>query len=444
MTVSPDETRERLSMADVHEAWPLLVPEDRLECFRALDPSEADDFFLSLSARDQRDLVLGLPAGERRLWLRVLPPDDTADLLQQVEFPEDREALLAQLDAATQREVRALMAYAEDDAGGLMNPRYVRVRPEMTAEEAISYIRRQLQEQPGSLNYGYVLDSDQRLLGVVSFRQLFGMTPEQRVRDAMTTRLVTAPESMDQEEVSRLIAQHHLIALPVVDEQRRMKGVVTADDVVEVVREEATEDIQKIGGTAVLGAPYLEVGVVGMIRRRAGWLSVLFLGEMLTATAMGYFEQEIARAVVLALFIPLVISSGGNSGSQATTLVIRAMALGEVRLKDWWRVVRGEFFSGLGLGAILGTLGVLRIVVWQGLFHSYGSHAAVIAITVGLSLMGVVLWGTLTGSMLPLVLRRLGFDPASASAPFVATLVDVTGLVIYFTIAKVLMSGTLL
>ena len=223
-----------------------------------------------------------------------------------------------------------------------------------------------------------------------------------------------------------------------------MKGIVTLDDIVDVVREEATEDIQKIGGTAALDAPYLRMGIMDMIKKRAGWLAALFIGETLTATAMGYFEAEIARAVVLALFVPLVISSGGNSGSQATTLIIRAMALGEVRLRDWWRVVRREFFSGLGLGAILATIGIIRILVWQAFFHTYGEHHLLVALTVAASLVGVVLWGTLVGSMLPFLLRRLGFDPASASAPFVATLVDVTGLVIYFTTAKIVLSGTLL
>jgi magnesium transporter len=444
MTEAPMvEARSKIALEDLRDAWLLLDQEDRVFGFRSLDPADADDFFLSLSTRDQRDLVLNLPHGERRLWLRLLPPDDAADLLQDV--PEDeRGELLAQLDPATQNDVRALLAYAEDDAGGLMNPRYARVRPEMSAEEAISYLRRQIKEQPGSLNYAYVLDADQHLEGVISFRQLFGMAPDQRIRDIMRKDLVTVPEDMDQEEVSRLFARHHLIAMPVIDERGRMKGVVTADDIVEVVREEATEDIQKIGGTAVLGAPYLQVGILGMIRRRAGWLSALFLGEMLTATAMTYFQNEIAKAVVLALFVPLVISSGGNSGSQATTLVIRAMALGELRLRDWWRVIRREFFSGLGLGLILGTIGVIRIVTWQGLFHTYGSHGIVVAITVGLSLVGVVLWGTLSGSVLPFVLKRLGFDPASASAPFVATFVDVTGLIIYFTTAKMVMKGTLL
>ncbi len=443
MTLSPADSSERIPLDDLRETWPLLDASDRLAAFRALNPAEADDFFLGLSTRDQCDLVLELPPGERRLWLRLLPPDDAADLVQEAPA-EEQQGLLQQFDEVTTREVRVLMAYAEDDAGGLMNPRFARVRPDMASDEAISYIRRQMRERPEIVHYAYVLDHDQRLLGVCSIRQLFRMMPEQRVQDIMRANPIALPEGLDQEEVGRLFAQHHLLALPVVDDAGRMKGIVTADDIVEVLREEATEDIQKIGGTEALGAPYLEVGLSSMVRRRAGWLSALFLGEMLTATAMGYFEAEIARAVVLALFVPLVISSGGNSGSQATTLVIRAMALGEVRLRDWWRVVRREFLAGLGLGAILAVIGVLRIFAWQGMFHTYGSHAGVVAITVGLSLMGVVLWGALAGSMLPFLLRRLGFDPASASAPFVATLVDVTGLVIYFTTAKVVMSGSLL
>jgi magnesium transporter len=229
-----------------------------------------------------------------------------------------------------------------------------------------------------------------------------------------------------------------------VDAAGRMKGIVTLDDVVDVVREEATEDIQKMGGTAVLDAPYLQVSTLGMIKKRAGWLSLLFVGESFTAVAMGHFEAEIASAVILALFVPLVISSGGNSGGQATTLVIRAMALGEVRLRDWWRVVRREFLAGLGLGAILASIGVVRIVAWEWFFHVYGPYYLLIALAVAISLVGVVLWGTMVGSMLPFVLRRFGLDPASASAPFIATLVDVTGLVIYFSVASVVLAGTLL
>jgi magnesium transporter len=325
-----------------------------------------------------------------------------------------------------------------------MSPRYARLRPEMSVDEAIAYLRRQAIERLETIYYVYVLDAEQHLLGVVTFRELFSAPAEKTVADIMRIQVVTAHERMDQEALGQLFATSRFLAIPVVDDERRLKGIVTLDDIVDVVQEEATEDMQKIGGMEALDAPYLQIGLGRMLRKRAGWLSALFLGEMLTATAMGYFEDEIARAVVLALFVPLIISSGGNSGSQATTLVIRAMALGEVRLRDWWRVVRRECFAGLGLGAILGTIGMIRILLWQALFHTYGGHAVLVALTVGLSLVGVVLWGTLSGSMLPFVLRRIGFDPASASAPFVATLVDVSGLVIYFSVASVILRGTLL
>jgi magnesium transporter len=313
----------------------------------------------------------------------------------------------------------------------------------MTVDEAISYLRRQAAHVE-TIYYAYALDDSQRLLGVVSFRHLFSAEPGKTVRDVMDTDVVSATTEMDQEAVAKIVTQRHLLAIPVVDAEGRMQGIVTVDDIVDVVEEEASEDIQKVGGMEALDEPYLEIGFWKMVRKRAGWLAVLFVGEMLTATAMGYFEKEIARAVVLALFVPLIISSGGNSGSQATTLVIRAMAVGEVRLRDWWRIVRREVSTGLVLGVFLAAIGLTRILVWQGIWHAYGPHYLLVGFTVAGSLVGVVLFGTLAGSMLPFILRRLGLDPASASAPFVATLVDVTGLVIYFTVASVIMRGTLL
>jgi magnesium transporter len=260
----------------------------------------------------------------------------------------------------------------------------------------------------------------------------------------MHPEVVTVRDDQDQEAVSRVFARHALFAIPVVDAENRIKGIVTLDDIVHVVQEEATEDAQKSGGQQALGAPYMEVSFASMVRKRAGWLVVLFLGELLTATAMTFFEDEIARAVVLALFVPLIISSGGNSGSQASTLVIRAMALGELRLRDWWRVARREIGAGIALGSMLGAIGLVRIELWQTVRPIYGEHHVLIAFTVFLSLIGVVTFGTMTGSLLPFVFRSLRFDPASASAPFVATLVDVTGLVIYFTVASAILSGTLL
>jgi magnesium transporter len=439
----PTDEREPLSLGEIRDVWPLLAHGDRIAGFLLLPRDEAEDFFFGLSARDQSDLVCGMPAREQRSWVRLLPPDDAADLVQAAST-EKRDQLLALLDEPTRREVTALLAYSEDAAGGLMNPRYIRLRPEMTVDEAISYVRKQMREQPRTIYYGYVLDGEQRLLGVVSFRELFTATVRTRVAEIMKRQVTTIPDQMDQETVSHKFSQAHLVALPVVNADGQMKGIVTVDDVVDVVQEEATEDMQKVGGVEALDAPYLQIELRKMIRKRVGWLSVLFLGEMLTASAMGFFEKEIARAVVLALFIPLIISSGGNSGSQATTLVIRAMALGEVRLRDWWRVIRREVVAGLGLGLVLATIGFIRIVTWEGLFHTYGPQYLSVASTVACSLVGVVMWGTIAGSMLPFILRRFGFDPASASAPFVATLVDVSGLVIYFTVAAIILRGRLL
>ena len=429
--------------SELYEAWPILSTEERVEGFEVLERKHADDFFLQLNARDRAELILGLPAGERRLWMRLLAPDDAADLIQEAPA-EEREGLLALLDDATRREVKGLLDYAEDDAGGLMNTRYSRLRADMTVDEAISYLRRDARAREKTVYYAYVVDVEERLLGVVSFRDLIVASGEKLVREVMRTEVISAREDLDQEALSQLFMRHHLMMVPVVDAQGRIKGIVSVDDIVDVVQEEATEDIQKLGGVETLEGPYLQVPLLRMIQKRAGWLAALFLGEMLTATAMGQFQAEIARAVVLALFVPLIISSGGNSGSQATTLVIRAMALGEVRLRDCWRVMHREFITGLGLGAILACIGLIRILTWQGLFNAYGEHYLLIAMTVALSLVGVVLWGSLIGSILPFILRGLGFDPASASAPFVATLVDVTGLVIYFTVAAMILRGTLL
>jgi magnesium transporter len=437
------ESQERLSAKDLRDIWSLLSPTERLEGFHLLSPEEADDFFLSLSSLGQSAILEGLPAGERRLWMRVLPPDDAADLLQHVSA-ETRASLLALLDEPTRREVTALLAYAEDEAGGLMSPRFARIRGEMTVDEAIAYLRRQARVQLETIYYAYVLDAAQRLLGVVSFRELFAASGDRLVRDVMHSPAVSVPENMDQEQVARVIAEHGFLAIPVVDAEGCMKGIVTVDDIVEVVEEEATEDIQKLGGMQALETPYLQASVGAMLRKRAGWLVVLFLGEMLTANAMSHFEADIAQAVVLALFVPLIISSGGNAGSQGSTLVIRALALGEVQLRDWWRILRRELVTGFALGGILAGIGFLRITGSEFLLGGYGEHFALIAITVGVSLIAVVAWGALIGSTLPLVLRGAGLDPASASAPLVATLSDVFGLVIYFSVAQQVLRGTLL
>jgi magnesium transporter len=434
---------KNLTSSELYDAWPVLSMAEQVEGFESLPRHDADDFFLQLSARDRAHLVLALPQGERRLWMRLLAPDDAADVIQEAPA-EERDGLLALLDDATRREVKGLLDYAEDEAGGLMNTRYSRLRADMTVGEAISYLRRDAQQREKMVYYVYVVDAEEHLLGVVSFRDLIVASADKLIRDVMHTDIVSARDDLDQEALSQLFMRHHLLMVPIVDAEGRIQGVVNVDDIVDVVQEEATEDIQKIGGVETLEGPYLQVPLLRMIRKRAGWLAALFLGEMLTATAMGQFQAEIARAVVLALFVPLIISSGGNSGSQATTLVIRAMALGELRIRDWWRVIRRELAAGLGLGLILASIGLLRILLWQVLFHAYGDHYFLVALTVALSLVGVVLWGSIVGSILPFILRGLGFDPASASAPFVATLVDVTGLLIYFSVAALVLHGTLL
>jgi magnesium transporter len=437
------ETSDRITETEVRDTWPLLSPADRALAFHLLSREQAGDFFLALGSADQAELLSGMTSAEKRTWIRILPPDDATDVVR-ASSEAERAVLLALLDEATRREVSALLAHAEDRAGGLMDPRYPRLRADMAIDEAVRYLRQQLRERRHSLPYAYVLDSEQRLLGVVPFWQLFVEAGAARVRDIMRKDVVSIPEDLPQEDVARIFDQRHFKALPIVDKEGRMKGVITIDDVVAVVRESATEDIQKIGGVEALDEPYLRISLQRLLRKRVGWLAALFIGEMLTATAMGYFEKEIARAVVLALFVPLIISSGGNSGSQASTLVIRAMSLGEVRIRDWWRVMRREIFIGAGLGAVLAIIGFARIMIWSAVFHSYGAHAVAVAMTVAASLIGVVLWGSLAGSMLPFGLRRVGFDPASACAPLVATLVDVSGLVIYFSVAAVILRGRLL
>lgn len=446
------ENKPKFQLADADfdirellDAWTTLPPGEHVSTFKSLPRIHAEELFLEISPQEQAEIYREIPDGEKRSWVRMLAPDDAVDFIQELQADERFQAL-GLLDPQTRVEVNALSAYAEDNAGGLMHPRFARLRPDITVEEAIRYLRVQTKVSVETIYYAYVLDQQQRLKGVISLRQLFMAPPEKRVDQMMVQgdNLITVPENMDQEEVGKIFSQAQVVALPVVDVNGVMRGIVTIDDIVRVVRDEATEDIQKIGGMEALDAPYFKISLRKMIKKRAGWLMALFIGEMFTATAMGYYDQEIAKAVVLALFIPLIISSGGNSGSQASTLIVRAIALGEVRLRDWWRVLFREFVSGMALGIILGAVGILRIYFWPARLSAYGEHYGLISLAVGCSLIGIVLWGTLAGSMLPFVLKRLNFDPAVASAPFVATLVDVTGIVIYFTVAHVFLGGVLL
>jgi len=375
--------------------------------------------------------------------LEAMSADQRTELFRAMN-EEERARLLPTLEPETRHALGMLLRYPPDTAGGIMTTEFVSVPASWTVGQTLRHIS-EVGRTKETVYAIYLLDGAERLVRVVSLRELMGVDRDQPVLHVGDRRRpVTADPLMDREQVARLISKYNLLAVPVVDTDHRVLGIVTVDDVIDALVEETTEDIQKFGGMEALEQPYLDVGFFQMLRKRGGWLSALFLGEMLTATAMGFFQDNIERAVVLAVFIPLIISSGGNSGSQASTLVIRAMAVGEVHLADWWRVVRREFASGLALGALLGAIGLARILIWQAIGNVYGDHYWLVGATVALSLIGVVLFGTIAGSMLPFALRRLGFDPASASAPFVATVVDVTGIVIYFTVASIILRGTLL
>jgi len=369
--------------------------------------------------------------------------------------PDDRTALLEELPAAVtqkllnlltpkERKIAAdLLGYPKDSIGRRMTPEYVAIQQSWTVGDVLAHLRKVGRDRE-AFNQLYVVDDKGRLVDSVRLRNLVVAELDTPVVQLFDHQSPALRATDDQETAVAAFKKYDRTILPVVDSKDVLVGVVTVDDVMDVAEKEATEDIQKLGGMEALGAPYLTIDVLAMIRKRAPWLVILFLSEMLTTTAMGFFQDEIARAVVLALFLPLIISSGGNSGSQATTLIIRAMALGEVTLRDWWHVMRREACSGLTLGAILGSIGFLRIAFWTVFSKVYGPHWALIGLTIFFSLIGVVMWGTLAGSMLPFVLRRCGLDPAASSAPFVATLVDVTGLIIYFSIAMLVLRGTLL
>jgi len=377
--------------------------------------------------------------------LAGLSADERTDIVQKMGLHE-RHRVVPRLTPEVRAELEGLLQYPVHTAGGIMTTEFVRLDPKLSVGGALKHIRSVAREKE-SIYACYVMEPGTgHLLGAVSLRDLVMAELEAPLTKVMRPKPVTVNALDDQEAVAQKIGKYNLLAVPVLEKDGSVVGFVTVDDVIDVLIEEGTEDILRMAAVepGALDKPYMQVALPLMIRKRAGWLVILFLGEMLTATAMGFFEKEIEKAVVLALFVPLIISSGGNSGSQASTLVIRALALGEVTLRDWWRVMRRELFSGLGLGLILGSIGFLRITIWSGFSKIYGPHWLLVALTVGMALIGIVLWGTLAGSMLPFMLRRLGFDPATSSAPFVATLVDVTGLVIYFSVAVLLLRGTLL
>jgi magnesium transporter len=445
------------SFVGIGEMLSDLAPADLAELFNQLTVAEAGTVVTMLPVQRAIE-VFDQPTMRRRsAILEQLEPTQTAQILAGLSADErtdivqkmghhERHRILPKFSSEMRKELENLLQYPAHTAGGIMTTEFVRLDPKMTVGEALKHIRSVAREKE-SIYACYVMESGTRqLLGAVSLRDLVMAELDKSVTEVMRRKPVTVNALDDQEEVAKKIGKYNLLAVPVLEKDGSVVGFVTVDDVIDVLIEEGTEDILRMAAVepGALDKPYMQVALPLMIRKRAGWLVILFLGEMLTATAMGFFEKEIERAVVLALFVPLIISSGGNSGSQASTLVIRALALGEVALRDWWRVMRREIFSGLGLGLILGSIGFLRITVWSAFSQIYGVHWLLVALTVGLSLIGIVLWGTLAGSMLPFMLRRLGFDPATSSAPFVATLVDVTGLVIYFSVAVVLLHGTLL
>ena len=445
------ETRDFASLREETRNWPAgdladlmeqLPAEKEAVAFRLLTRDQAAQIFSYLPIERQQELLKAMAHEEVVNILNDMSDDDRTELLE--ELPAQvTQKLLNALSPEERRRASQLLGYAENSVGRLMTPHFVRVRPQWTVSYALDHIRRYGMDSE-TMSLIYVINENGRLIDDLRIRQILLASPETLISDLMDKRFVALKATDDQEVAVEAFREADLNALPVTDTEGALIGIVTVDDIFDVAEEEATEDIQKMGGTEALDEPYMEIAIPTMVRKRATWLIVLFLSEMLTATAMGKFESEIAKAVVLSIFVPLVISSGGNSGSQASTLIIRAMALGEVTLKDWWRVMRREILSGLSLGGILGFIGFIRISTWALLFHSYGEHWPLLALTVGLALVGIVLWGTLSGSMLPFLLRRIGLDPATSSAPFVATLVDVSGLVIYFTVAAIILRGTLL
>jgi len=445
------EARDFTSLREEIKNWPAgdlaelmgpLSAEKEAVVFRLLPRDQAVQIFAYLPIERQEELLKAMAQEEVVNILNAMSDDDRTDLLEELPAKVTQQ-LLNSLSPQERQLASQFLGYGENTVGRLMTPHFVRVKSHWTIEHSLNHIRRYGVDSE-TMSMIYVIDENSKLIDDLRIRQFLLAPPEALVQDLMDSRFVSLKATDDREVAVEAFKEADLIALPVTDSEGVLIGIVTVDDILDVAEEEATEDIQMMGGSEALDEPYMEIAIPTMVKKRATWLVVLFLSEMLTATAMSKFEDEIAKAVVLSIFVPLVISSGGNSGSQASTLIIRAMALGEVTLKDWWRVMRREILSGFSLGAILGTLGFIRISLWAVLFHSYGEHWLLVAITVGLALVGIVLWGSLAGSMLPFLLRRIGLDPAASSAPFVATLVDVSGLIIYFSVAAIILRGTLL
>src|SRR5476651_81356 len=437
------QIREYLNNLNISDVEELIgeLPEHGPLFIETLSLNRAVNVFRILDFPTQERIIKKLSGKRVAGLINELPPDDRTSLFSEL-HGDAVQKLILHLSPENRKEALSLLGYEEDSVGRLMTPDYIAVKRTWDVTRVLSHIRR-YGKNSETIDVIYVIDENGQLLDDIRIREILLVKPETKVSDLMDGRLISLSASDPQEEAINVFRMNNRTALPVVDKENILLGIVTVDDILWIANEEYTEDIQKIGGTEALDEPYLDINLFKLVRKRVGWLIILFLGEMFTATAMGYFGDEIGLVVQLTFFIPLIMSSGGNSGSQASTLIIQAMALGEVTIADWWRVMRREILSGLMLGVILGTIGFLRIVVWSTFSSIYGPHPLLIAITVGFSLIGIVLWGSLAGSMLPILMKRLKLDPATSSAPFVATLVDVTGLIIYFSMALVVMHGVL-
>nr|WP_067052993.1 magnesium transporter [Mucilaginibacter sp. L294] len=439
-TTQLQEYLNNLNISDVEELIDEL-PEHGPKFIEILSINRAVNVFRILDFPTQERIIKKLSGQKVGEIINELPPDDRTALFSEL-HGDTVKTLILHLSPSDRKEALSLLGYKEDSVGRLMTPDYIAVKKSWDVNRVLSHIRR-YGKNSETIDVIYVIGDNGILLDDIRIREILLVDPETKISTLMDGRLISLDANDPQEEAINIFRMNNRTALPVVDAENILLGIVTVDDILWIANEEYTEDIQKIGGTEALDEPYLDINLFRLVKKRVGWLIVLFLGEMLTATAMGYFGDEIGIVVALAFFLPLIISSGGNSGSQASTLIIQAMALGEVTVADWWRVMRRELLSGLMLGVILGIIGFLRITIWSEFSDVYGPHWLLIAFTVGFSLIGVVLWGSLSGSMLPLLLKKLGADPATSSAPFVATLVDVTGLIIYFSIASVIMHDIL-
>ncbi len=439
------EIQEFLNNQNISEVAQLVdeFPDYESQILASMSVHRAVSVFKILDLPTQKHIIKELPPFKTAELLNELPADDRTSFLEELPSNVVRE-LIKLLNPEERKITLSLLGYPENSIGRLMTPDYVYIYPHDTVADVFDTIRKYGKDSE-TINVLYIINDKGELLDDMRIRDVILASPDKKVEELMDGRFIALNAFDDQETANESFKMNNRVALPVVSNTNKLLGIVTIDDVLWMANEEFSEDMQKMGGTEALDEPYLETPVIKLFKKRVVWLIVLFLGELLTASAMKYFEGEIAKAVVLVLFIPLIISSGGNSGSQASTLVIQALAVGEVTLSDWWKVMRREIIQGLMLGTALGIIGFVRIALWNSIFPEiYGAHWNEIGLAVGFSLVGVVLWGTLSGSMLPLVLKKLGADPAVSSAPFVATLVDVTGLVIYFSTAYIFLKGLLL